>query len=340
MTLLFEDLAKIDEIKSDSFSNFFNQARQGYKPLVLKQGVAHWPVVQAANESESGAYTYLKNKAGKHPVDLFSLDKSNVGKMSYREGLEGLTYQTSKQHFSDALKQIFDASLNQDIDLYCGSVDAQAALSDFSSDNSLDGLDPRIKPRIWLGTDVQVAAHYDTSDNLACVVAGKRRFILFPPDQISNLYIGPIDFTLAGRPASLVDFDAVDYEKFPRFREALKHAVVAELNPGDVLYIPNLWWHQVASLGGFNGLVNYWWADPLHGGGSAYNALIHGLMSVSALPPEQRQAWRAFYDHYIFKVNGDPAAHIPVERRGVLGRMTPDLYAKIRQFLQKSMGLK
>ena len=60
---------------------------------------------------------------------------------------------------------------------------------------------------LWMGSKTNVAAHFDSSDNIACVIHGKRRFTLFPPDQIKNLYIGPLDRTPAGQSISLVDFE-------------------------------------------------------------------------------------------------------------------------------------
>ena len=38
---------------------------------------------------------------------------------------------------------------------------------------------------------------------------------------------------------------------FPLFTDAREQALVAELEPGDALYLPKLWWHQVQSTGAF-----------------------------------------------------------------------------------------
>ena len=74
-----------------------------------------------------------------------------------------------------------------------------------TADNRLELLPPELaRPRIWLGNRSEVSAHFDLSDNIACVVAGRRRFTLFPPDQVANLYVGPLDHTMAGQPASMV----------------------------------------------------------------------------------------------------------------------------------------
>src|SRR5206468_367295 len=83
----------------------------------------------------------------------------------------------------------------------------------------------------------------------------ERRFTLFPPEQLQNLYVGPLDFNPAGQAISLVDHAAPDLERFPRYAEALQHAQVAELEAGDAIFIPSMWWHAVEALAPFNALV-------------------------------------------------------------------------------------
>ena len=194
--------------------------------------------------------------------------------------------------------------------------------------------------RAGSGNDSRVAAHFDESDNIACVASGNRRFTLFPPEQVANLYVGPIDKTVAGRPTSMVDLAAPDFDRFPRFAEALKHAVVADLEPGDAIYIPSLWWHAVEASGPLNVLVNYWWLEGPEDAGSPLHALAHGLLTVGHLPPEKREAWRVMFDHYVFRAGGDPAEHIPEAGRGILGRSTPQLRRAIKQFVLRALNEK
>ncbi len=181
-------------------------------------------------------------------------------------------------------------------------------------------LTPETPPRIWLGTASNVSSHYDTFDNLACVIAGQRRFTLYAPELIGRLYIGPIDRTMAGPPVSLAASSPPDDQRFPLFREVRDQAWVCELGAGDALYLPKLWWHQVESLAAFNGLINYWWDAYGVGADSPYTSLLLAMIMIAERPPLERQAWRAFFDHYVFRTNGHPLAHLPPEEHGLLGR--------------------
>lgn len=192
-------------------------------------------------------------------------------------------------------------------------------------------------PRAWIGNRSTVATHFDVSDNIAVVVAGRRRFTLFPPEQLPNLYVGPLDHTMAGQPASMVPLDAPDLDRFPRFARALEAAMTAELEPGDAIYIPSLWWHQVEALSPLNMLINYW-VEPQAEGGSPFDAMVHSLWAMSALPEPRRAAWRSFFDHYAFRPDRHPAEHLPPEHRGILSEPTPALAERIRNFLIKRLG--
>ncbi len=280
---------------------------------------------------------YLSTRDNQSRVRAFLGQPAINGRYFYGPGVEGFNFAMAETTLSNLLKTLRDPA-ERDRSIYMGSTATSQMLPAFAGENPMPLLDPAIaEPRLWVGNDSRVAPHYDESDNIACVVGGKRRFILFPIEQIANLYVGPIERTIAGQPVSMVDLDAPDYERFPNFREAERHALVADLEPGDAIYIPALWWHAVQASGEVNVLVNYWWTDHALDAGSPMHALGHGLLTVSHLPEHKRQAWRVLFDHYVFKMSGEPAEHIPEPARGILGRSTPELRRMIKQFLMRAL---
>jgi len=234
-------------------------------------------------------------------------------------------------------------------------------LPGFAHENALTLLNEAILPRIWLGNAITTPTHLDEWNNIGCVVIGRRRFTLFPPQQVANLYIGPLDFAPTGAPMSLVSLHEPDLQRFPRFREALAAAVSAELGPGDAIFIPPLWWHHVESLERFNMLVNYWWhassdgrtAEAAAGGYpsgggknsagvqtasvSGFDTLVHALLNFRTLPPATRESWQALFDHFVFGSQSDITGHIPEHRHGILGPLTPEDVARLRAFLKERL---
>jgi hypothetical protein len=198
-------------------------------------------------------------------------------------------------------------------------------LPGFAAANVLSLLPPAVAPRIWLGNAITTPTHLDEWNNIGCVVTGRRRFTLFPPEQLVNLYVGPLDFAPTGAPMSLVQLRTPDFARFPKFRAALAAAVTAELAPGDAIYIPPLWWHHVESLEPFNVLINYWW----HAAGGArihqasgFDSLLLALLNLRSLPPPARAAWQALFEHYVFGPAEAVSGHIPPARRGILGELS------------------
>jgi hypothetical protein len=198
-----------------------------------------------------------------------------------------------------------------------------------------------VQPRIWLGNRITTPAHVDEWNNIGCIVAGHRRFTLFPPEQITNLYIGPLDFAPTGAPMSLVSLREPDLQRYPGFTEALAASQFAELGPGDAIYIPPLWWHHVESLDSFNVLINYWWhhaSGDGAGANSAFEALLHAIMSIRSLPPETRQAWQALFGYYVFGAQNAAIQHIPPVRHGILGDLSATQIAALRAHLAKRLS--
>ena len=318
---------------------FEREIASRYEPAVLRGLVSDWPAVEAASASPEAARDYVLRFDRGEPVQASVAPAEIGGRFFYGPGLLGFNFGMVRSRVGDIADRILDETGTQPpLSIYMASEPISRILPGWSGDNRLPDLGFPADPRIWIGSATKVAPHFDTMENVACVVAGRRRFTLFPPEQVDNLYIGPLERTIAGTPIGLVDVTDPDFEAFPRFRDALDAALVADLEPGDAIYMPPLWWHHVEAFGRFNILVNYWWDEAPADAGSPLHALGHALLSISQLPPEQRAAWRAMFDHYVFRRDPDPAAHMPEAARGILGESTPELRRMIRQFLIRSLS--
>lgn len=313
------------------------------RPAVLRGLVNAWPAVAVGRRSPAAVVEYLRRFDNGGLVDAIMTPPEVGGRVFYNEAMSGFNFARNRLPITAVAEQV----LRYAAFARAPAVAAQSALMrdclpGFSAENPLSVLDSDVLPRIWLGTAITTPTHLDEWNNIGCVVCGRRRFTLFPPEQIANLYIGPLDFAPTGAPMSLVRLHEPDLERFPRFRQAQAAAVTAELGPGDAIFIPPLWWHHVESLEPFNLLVNYWWhaaGGAEIGSAAGFDSLLHAILNLRALPAPVREAWRALFDYYVFGTPGDVSAHIPEQRRGVLGDITPADAERLRiglaQRLQK-----
>lgn len=310
---------------------FLRDVAEPCRPVVIRGLVSSWPAVSAANGSPAQFRDYISRFDAGGEAEVFVGEPDIAGKYYYSDDLRGFNFSRARMHFTAALDRIVaTAEHPSGSSMYMGSLPVEQHLPGFAAENQLSVLSANIAPRIWLGHASKVSAHYDTMDNVACVVAGSRRFTLYAPETIDRLYIGPIDHTMAGQPVSLAASAPADDERFPRFREVRDQALVAELQPGDAIYVPKLWWHQVEATGRFNVLVNYWWDAFSAGRDAPAIAMLLSLIAIAERPPAERQAWKAFFDHFVFRTFGHPLAHLPPDQHGVLGPLKPDNYQKIR----------
>jgi len=152
------------------------------------------------------------------------------------------------------------------------------------------------------------------------------------------LSAGPWGNAPPGGAVGRVDFAAPEFAAYPRFGGALATARVAELEPGDAIFIPSLWWHHVEALSPFNVLVNYWWRDAAPHLGHPEAALFHALLAIRDLPPTEKARWRALFDHYVFSEGEEATAHLPPPARGILAPLTPETAGQIRARLLRSLS--
>lgn len=307
----------------------------GARPFVVRGGFARWPVVQLGRQSNVALARHLMGFYNGVRVALFELAPEARGRVFYAD--ETLSSFNFKRHAA-TLDQVLTGLLGlaqtpEPPALYVGSTTVEAVLPGFLQANAI-GLGPRdALVSLWLGNRTRIAAHYDLPDNFAIVAAGRRRFTLFPPDQIHNLYMGPLDLTPAGQPVSLVDFEAPDLKRFPRFSQAWEAGEQAVLEPGDALFIPSMWFHHIESLDAINLLINAWWRRVPEHVDSPLSTLRLALMTLRDLPEHERRIWAHHFHHFVFGADTTTWAHIPKDAQGLLGPLDETLSRQARAYL-------
>jgi hypothetical protein len=305
----------------------FDELIEAQQPVVLEGLARDWPLVASGREGPAAAAEYLQRFAGERPVTAFIGPPEIEGRFHYNADLTGMNFAAERMplgafldtvlaHMDDPAPPSFYAG-STDLDIYLPGLREE---NDLALDHPAFSFQPPLAS-IWLGNRTVAAAHHDLSNNLACCMVGRRRFTLFPPEQVDNLYPGPHEPTPAGQVVTMVDLREPDFARYPRFREALAAAQVAEMEPGDVLFYPALWWHEVDALDAFNAMINYWWNPVPAWIDTPQTALLQGLLGLRDRPESEKQAWRALFDYYVFGPADRAAEHLPEHARGHLAPM-------------------
>lgn len=333
-------VAIFDDVDAQVFAQ---QIRPLNRPAVLRGLVKDWPIVARAAEGPAAVAGYLSGLSSERDAKVLVGGPQIRGAFFYNDSLTGFNFKSFPQTAGFLLDWLVKHADRSAAAGECEAAVAQALVAPehfpgFVEAHPMGLLDPAPAPRLWIGNAARTQTHYDTQLNIACNVSGRRRFTLFPPHCLPMLYPGPFDLTIGGTPVSLVDLDHPDLARFPRFAEAWREAEIADLEPGDALYIPYMWWHHVRATGPLNILVNYWWneADPALI--SPYLPFYAALGALRGLPDDQRAAWAGLFDYYVFGREGDALAHIPQAARGILGEHHGEDLARFKAFLRDGLG--
>jgi len=302
------------------------------EPLILRGLFDTWPALAAGRRGSAALDAYLRTMDRAAPVPVMEAPASGGGRFGYAADLREFSFTKRQRPLGetlDRIARIADAGSGPFVAIQMLPLAEQ--MPDFVRDNPMPLVPGGAGPKLWLGGAVKTQIHHDRDHNLACVIAGHRRFVLFPPEQVANLYIGPADNP---PPLSLVDPEAPDFERFPRFREALAAARVAHLAPGDALLMPKYWWHHVTSRDPYNAMVNYWWGEAAAGLENPRDAFLTAMLAIRTLPESERRYWRAMFDAYVFDGSGDALAHLPPRLYGTLGAPGPADRAALKRQLK------
>ena len=156
---------------------------------------------------------------------------------------------------------------------------------------------------LWIGNDRSVTSfHKDHYENLYAVVAGEKVFTLLPPSdsyrmQLQQFPVATYHDALHGlqavlEPDSTVLWSPIEdltdrsappaQQQCPLYADPeLPEPLRVVVRPGELLFLPSLWWHQVEQRAGKDGLViavNYWY-DMQFDCKYAYFKLVESMLT-------------------------------------------------------------
>jgi hypothetical protein len=322
----------------------FDQLFAAEGPVILRGLVSGWSLVQAGAQSPGAAMDMLQSHSSGQPVGVYVAPAETKARFFYNQDCTGFNYQSQHLQLSEIFAQIREAENDPDrCYYYMNSLTLDNCFPGLRAHNDLSFNHQAFThnqplSKVWVGTESIAAAHFDVPSNLACCVLGARRFTLFPPEQIHNLYPGPLEPTPGGQVITMVDLKNPDFERFPRAREALEAAVVVDLEPGDAVYYPSMWWHQVEALSPFNIMINFWWlTSPAHMG-NPMDIVMHAMLGLRDRPEAEKNAWRQVFEYYIFGPADTPREHLPANIQGALADLDNDSIRRLRALVKNKLN--
>src|SRR5260221_2095790 len=183
------------------------------EPVLLKGAIDQWPALKAA-QSPATLDAYLKDRDSGAPIPVMEAAPSSDGRFGYAADFREFSFTKRMRPLGETLGRIARARTDRDAPyLAIQMLPLDTQMPGFVSDNPMPLVPDSARPKLWLGRPVKTQIHNDRDHNLACVIARPRRLVPFPPEQVANLYIGPLGHS---PPLSLVDPATPDLQGFSR----------------------------------------------------------------------------------------------------------------------------
>ena len=342
MTNLGKKVSVLEGVQPDKIP--FDTLFEANEPVILRGLVSNWSLVKAGKVSPDNAMSLLEKQSSGDPVRVFTAPSEAKGRFFYNDDLTGFNYRSEYKDLAGVFAHIREGRDKPEHPYYyMNSLTLDQCFpglrenNDLVFDHDMFSNNPPLS-KVWVGTESIAAAHYDVPSNLACCVLGNRHFTLFPPDQIHNLYPGPLDPTPGGQVVTMVDLKNPDFERFPNVRKALDAAVIVDLEPGDAVYYPSMWWHQVEAKSPFNIMINFWWLMTPGHMDNPLDVVMHAMMALRDRPESEKKAWQEIFNYYIFGSAETPREHLPLAAQGALAKLSDNSARQLRAYLKNKLN--
>lgn len=227
---------KIDVIDTPSFDVFIKDYYSKHKPVVLKQGIAHWPALKKWSPQ------YFADTFGDTEIQVQSNRESDAqferNSNQHRETMRMADYVDKIENAGPSNNYYMTANnTQQNVEAIRPAFDD---LGDFGEGYRQLTDNPAYSTFFWMGPEGSFTPlHHDLTNNMLVQIYGRKKVTLIPAMQVPWLYNDLHVY-------SQVNFPEVDLSTHPLMENVTPLEVMIE--PGDALFIPIGWWHCVHGL--------------------------------------------------------------------------------------------
>ncbi|RZI98701.1 MAG: cupin-like domain-containing protein, partial [Rubrivivax sp.] len=188
MAVPSHSLVKSQERRGVDAKIFREEIVPAGQPVILRGLVADWPVVQRGKGSPMATCEYLMQFHQGATVPLVLGDPTALRHLFYGPDMARFNFVRRPASLLDCLRLLISEVDNSEAPaIYIDAQPLPDCLPGFTATHAIPMLDAAVVPNIWIGNAVKVQTHFDLKSNIACIVSGRRRFTVFPPDQLPNL---------------------------------------------------------------------------------------------------------------------------------------------------------
>lgn len=245
-TLQIENLQNIDGV------TFLREFYSRNRPVILTDAISDWPALSRWSPE------YLKTKVGARPVEYQAGRDTSE---NYERDKDAHARTGPFSDFIDAITS--DQGNNLYLTAYNSRLNGEALKPLWEDVGFLSELmqpgGAHDRGMMWIGpAGTYTPPHHDLTNNLLIQLVGRKRVALVAPSGSPQIYNDQHVFS------RIHDLTSVDLQRFPAARGL--PVVEVDLMPGEMLFIPIGWWHQVLSLD-FSVSVtqtNFRWPNAFH----------------------------------------------------------------------------
>lgn len=235
----------VPRVDPPSLAEFEERYVKRSQPVILRGAIDDWPAMKL------WSLEYFKQRFGDREVPVVRLKNGTPYDVS-----SGVFYEKMRVgDYVDLLEpgDPIDLSMAFRVDEVMPELFDDALRPIYCRDASW------CRSRFWFAAPgTKGPLHRDLTENLFAQIVGRKEMIMLDRRLTRMVHSHSV---LSGVPNySPVDAEAPDLERYPRFRGA--PLMLAQVEPGDLFYIPSLWWHQARSTD-TSISINFWWVRGL-----------------------------------------------------------------------------